>query len=102
MENTHSFKLIDGTFTPTEAGTVILDLINSKIKHHNLEILNCLETGLGNALHSQKRIQDLEEVRQRLNTLLQNAHNNGMYLKINGSIEIELAEVVLGESIQQA
>ena len=100
MENTHSFKLIDGTFTPKEASTVILDLINSKIKYHNLEILNCLETGLGSALSSQKRIQELEEVRQQLNTLLQYASHNGMHLNVQGSMEIELT--VLDEAAKQA
>ncbi|GAB3176096.1 hypothetical protein [Telluribacter humicola] len=93
MNNLHSFKLIDGDFTPNEAGTVLLDLINSKIKYHNLEVLNCHETGLSDAFHSLKRIEELEAVRQSVKELLHFASNNGMYLKVKGSIEVELVSI---------
>jgi hypothetical protein len=99
--NSQSFTLIDGDFTPSEAGTIILDLINSKIRYHNLEVLNCMETGMGDALHSRKRIQELEEVRQRLNALLRFASSNNKYLKINGTFEVELAEVPISEAVKQ-
>lgn len=93
MDNLHSFKLIDGAFTPHEAGTVLLDLINSKIKYHHLEVLKCRETGLSDASHSLKRIEELEAVRQSVKELLHYASNNGMYLKVNGSLDIVLEEV---------
>jgi hypothetical protein len=93
MENKQVLKLIDGDFVADEARSVLLDLINTKIRYHSLESLNISETGYGSVAHSQKRIQELEEVRQSLKSILDYANHNGMYLKVNGSIEIELVEV---------
>ncbi|MCP5559890.1 MAG: hypothetical protein H7A55_19235 [Verrucomicrobiaceae bacterium] len=81
-------KLIDGTFTPTEAGRVLLSLVKSKIDYHSLERLSNEERFGSDHSHSEKRIQELEELNRELKELLKTAANTNHNLKVNGWFEI--------------
>ncbi len=88
MEKLHVLKLIDGNFTPTDASKILNELITSKINYHNREMLSIRVKFDGDVTRSEKRIEQLQQVREDLNQLLAEAEENGNLLKINSTIEI--------------
>jgi len=88
MEKVHVLKLIDGNFTPTDAGKILNELITSKINYHNREMLSIRIKYDGDVSRSEGRIEQLVQVRDNLNKLLAEAEENGHLLKINSSIDI--------------
>jgi len=92
MENKHNFKLIEGEFTPSEAGKVLFTLVNSKINYHNLEAFSIKERFNGDVSHSERRIEELKSVNMSLTTIINFASEKGLHLKINSCIEITFIE----------
>jgi predicted polyphosphate/ATP-dependent NAD kinase len=90
VENVHILKLIEGKFTPEDAGKILNELIMSKINYHNREILSIKEKYNGDVSHSEKRIAELNQVRLSLKELLDSAREQGKELKISSTIEIVL------------
>jgi|GEM_PF-4770928 len=65
-----SIKLIDGTYTPTEAYDILSDMLTKKINFHNLQILRKYES---NRTESCKQHED------RIETLKMEKNNAGPY-----------------------
>lgn len=64
--NDHQIKFIDGNFSPTKAKSVLLELLNHKIKYHEVEKLsNQMHYGEDKE-HSENRIEELKEEKQQL------------------------------------
>ncbi|MDP4283676.1 MAG: hypothetical protein Q8891_04595 [Bacteroidota bacterium] len=92
MDQIHNLKLIEGQFAPLEARKVIFDLINSKINYHNLEAFSIKERFNGNISYSEKRIEELKEVRRRLEDIVNDASERGLNLEVESFIKITLIE----------
>jgi len=92
MKNEQVFKLIDGVFTPEEAGKVLTALINSKINHHNLEDFSNHIRFNNDLSHSKKRVVELNEAKEKITNLLEVAKANGLNLVLNSTIEISFNE----------
>jgi hypothetical protein len=82
------FRLIDGSFTPAEAGNVLFSLISSKIRFHNLEELRHFEQVPDQTSHSKKRIAELENFHSVLKKIIQTAEDQKKKLEITGEITI--------------
>ncbi len=102
MKNTTTIKapevdqkiqLVDGCFTVSEAVDVINALINEKINFHKLQRLSMCE-GLATAdtLYPDGRIAELAQEKQIAQTFLATARKTGAKIKINGILEISIAE----------
>lgn len=90
MEKEYQFKLIEGQFSPSEAETVLLALINSKINFHNLETFsNQIRFNTENP-NSKIRIHLLLEASEYIRALVEEASSKGMDLKIESVIQIIL------------
>ncbi len=84
-------KLIEGTFTPSEAADILISMISKKINFHKLQRLSALEQYCDdNTVHLDDRIEQLKRAEEETKALIINARNEGYQLKINGSVEIEL------------
>jgi hypothetical protein len=92
MENNHKFKLIDGKFNATEAGKILLALLNSKINYHNLQAFSIRERYSGDVSHIDKRVEELKAVCEELREVLDYADNNNIKLKIDSTINIEMIQ----------
>lgn len=92
MRKSHKLKLIDGTFTSSEAGKVLFDLISSKINYHAMQAFSIKERFGGDVSFSEKRIEDLKETRRRLEEIINRASEKGLNLKVESFIEITLIE----------
>lgn len=92
MKNEQVFKLIDGVFTPEEAGKVLTALINSKINYHNLEDFSNHIRFNNDISQSKKRVVELNEAKEKIKNLLEVAEVNGVNLVVNSTIEISFNE----------
>lgn len=92
MKKNHNFKLIDGHFSPSEAGKVVLALVSSKIKYHSMEKFSNEERFGKDAARSEKRIIALKKVKDSIKKVFDAAEKEGMNVKMNGFIEITIVE----------
>jgi hypothetical protein len=90
MEQPRKFKLIDGTFSATDARSVLTAIVSAKINFHSLKQFSETIRYGGDKSHSEQRIAELKKLHEELNRLLDEAAMHGLQVKINGSIEIEL------------
>jgi hypothetical protein len=82
------FKLIDGTFTPSEAKQVLLSMVKSKIDFHGLQLLSNRERFGRDVDHSEKRLVVLKGLESSLKELLESAAQTNQKLRVDGWIEI--------------
>lgn len=85
-----NITFIEGHFSPAEAADVLLSLLNDKIKFHTVKALNLREDEKRSECASAERIKRLREAKKRVEELVVLAHRNGMELKIDSNIEINL------------
>ena len=85
----YQFKLIQGDFSPQDAKTVLMSVINSKINFHNLNAFSEFVKNNEDCEISKRRISVLTSSLEDINKLLEESDRNGMRLKINGDITIE-------------
>ncbi len=90
METMHSFKLIDGQFTSSEARSVLFALVNSKINFHSMESFGIRERTSGDTSFHEKRIKELSQTNVDIRKMLDYAEENKFQLRIDGAIEIKL------------
>lgn len=83
------FKLIDGVFTPEEAGRVLYPLLNHKINFHSVEIFSDEIRNQISKFNSKHRIEELESDKELMHELLKQAAKEGVQLKIKSNITIE-------------
>ncbi len=91
MKAPQRFQLIDGTFTPAEAGEVLLSLVKSKIDHHSLEKYSNEERFGRDLAHSEKRLHELRKLNAALKELLALAADEKQNLRVDGWIEISFS-----------
>lgn len=85
------FNLALGNYTPDEAATVLLSLINSKINYHQLDVFRQHERGDGDGQRSKQRIEDLTTSREKVSQLLERSQKEGLRISVRGVIEITAA-----------
>lgn len=97
MENEYQFKLVEGQFSPSEAGKVLFSLINSKINYHNLEIFSNQIRFDDENPHSKIRIKTLSDAAEYVKELIKEGSLKDMELKIDGVIQIALTPKIKTE-----
>ena len=90
MKKEYQFKLVEGQFSPFEAGKVLFSLINSKVNYHNLEIFsNQIRFSKENP-HSKMRQETLLDASAYIKELIKEAAEMDMDLQIEGVIQLVL------------
>lgn len=92
MNQKSDFKLVKGTFSPEDAKEVLFKLINSKIKFHQLSAFSISERNAITEIHTQDRIEELQEVRNQLELFISEAEKLHKSVKIDGTISIQLID----------
>lgn len=87
MENEFEFELVNGNFSPEEAKTVINSLINSKINFHNLEDFSNSIRFNSDSSNSKIRIEQLNEIKTKINQLLTEANSKNLSVELNCHFE---------------
>jgi len=91
MKKTETIDLIKGTFTPSEAQELLLDLLNSKINFHNIKNWSSRERFGKPDADSEQKLKHLMESRNKVKTLISKLINEGNEEKsvtLNSTIEI--------------
>ncbi|NNT71875.1 hypothetical protein HKT18_06570 [Flavobacterium sp. IMCC34852] len=90
VQTKKEIKLIDGVFTPSEAKSILVTMIDNKINYHKLDdFSNHIRTDR-HPHHSKKRVEELLETKIQLRSWLDLVEHPS--LKIKGTITIELDE----------
>lgn len=88
-----SFNLVEGLFNVSDAKEVISNLINSKIKFHNLEILRYQEWGLDErAKSSALKIKELLETKEQILQMLNLKNDADLQVEVSGPLTIKIKE----------
>ncbi|MDQ3041426.1 MAG: hypothetical protein M3R11_03490 [Acidobacteriota bacterium] len=90
MKKTETINLVKGTFTPKEAQEILLQLLNSKIKFHNLKNWSSRERFGKPDADSEQRLKYLEESRKKVEMIISEAMDEQKTIIINSSIEINI------------
>lgn len=89
MNRQNNITLITGDFETEEARDILRNLIDFKIKFHQIKSFNSeLKIGEKDA-RSQARIIELKESMQKMLAIMEEADSNGYSLKIEAKIDIE-------------
>ncbi|QBA65125.1 hypothetical protein [Muriicola soli] len=83
-----TLKLVEGTYTPSEAADILFSLIGDKIKFHNLQMLSLQERFGIESVHSEQRIKELKAAKMEAKDLILQARDAGYTLQIEGDIKI--------------
>ncbi|MEO6902421.1 MAG: hypothetical protein ABI315_04615 [Bacteroidia bacterium] len=89
MQIEKEFNLIKGTFKPTQAIVILLELYNYKIGFHEREKFSNLERYGKDVLNSESRIVELKFERKELEQLLKTAQKGSLQLSIECIIKIK-------------
>lgn len=92
MEKKHSLKLIEGQFEPSQARSLLFDLIGYKIRYHNSEAFSIKERYNGDISYSLKRVSELKESLAKLEDILSYTVEKGLKLKVDSFIEISFVK----------
>lgn len=92
MESNQKLELINGQYTPTDAREVLLALINHKINFNNMAAFSAEERTNESVEHYRKRVKQLQELREAVINLIEEAAAGGYDLRINGSFGVTLVE----------
>lgn len=89
MNSKYNLQLIDGKFSPNEAGNVLFGLISYKINYHQKELFSNKERFGQDLSNSEKRIEELKTVHRSLKQIIDLSSEQGQPMKINCVIEIQ-------------
>jgi hypothetical protein len=86
----NQIKLIDGDYSVSEAADVLFSVISDKIRFHNIQMLSIRERFDGDTSHSEERLAELNEAKEKIAEILKVAREQGADLEIYSSIQIKL------------
>ena len=92
VQTKKEIKLIDGVFTPNEAKSLLVTMIDNKINYHKLDDFSYHIRTDRHPHHSKKRVEELLETKAQLRSWIDLIQHSS--LKIKGTVTIELDENV--------
>ena len=84
----HEFALIDNTYSPEDARTVVTSLITDKIRFLNTEMLSINERFGTDIEHMKQRVRQLEADRKRMISILSDYMNEDMEIEISCEVKM--------------
>lgn len=92
LKNLQVFSLVKGEFAAEEAQEVLMALIESKVTFHSIKNLRSFERSGKADTRSEKRIEELEKMREEMLELVKQAKETNRQLKIDSKINITFAD----------
>lgn len=92
VETKQTFKLIDGTFIPSDAKEILIGMINHKINFHSTRSFSSVVRTGNPDIDSDLRIIVLGETRNELISLLNSATSKDKKVTIRSNIEVHIEE----------
>jgi len=92
MNKAETLSIIEGNFTPDEANEILSQMINSKIKYHNLRNLSSqVRYGTDDEI-SHTRIPGLMQEMEKLQAIVSEANNTNKRVVVTSAIKIVLMD----------
>ena len=88
MKTTKEFKLINGQFNAADAGAIIRNFYNEKVRYHNRQLLYMMESKQGDQKTVESKIAELEANSIDIADYLEN--NTHGLVEVHGSIAITI------------
>ncbi|WP_378179199.1 hypothetical protein [Aquimarina sp. SS2-1] len=86
-------KLMDGTFTPSEASDILTMFIDKKINFHKLQRLSITEQDCNDDTpHLYSRMDELLKAKESIRETIMEARREGLELQIESDIHITLVK----------
>lgn len=89
MKERKEFKLIDGSFTIADAGTLLATLLDEKIRYHKLDDFSNHIRNDRDVQHSKERIAALIETKADLKAWIESVQQEVPYLIVKSTVTIE-------------
>lgn len=100
MKNqTHTFKLIDSTYSAFDAREIISTLLTDKIRFLNVQILSIRERYGHDTFDLENRVKELEADRARMVEVLTAAIKDGSIVDILSEVHVSTRESVHIDSL---
>lgn len=90
VQTKKEIKLIDGVFTPNEAKSLLVTMIDNKINYHKLDDFSFHIRTDRHPHHSKQRVEELLETKAQLRSWIDLIEHPS--LKIKGTVIIEVDE----------
>ncbi|MEY4604250.1 MAG: hypothetical protein RIT43_1542 [Bacteroidota bacterium] len=87
-----AFNLIEGEFTSDEALEILMNLINEKIRFHEVQSLTKIEMGISGLEKHKDRIEYLKKTRSRLKEIMEQASKNNCLVALNAEVTIQFGK----------
>nr|WP_294774636.1 hypothetical protein [uncultured Flavobacterium sp.] len=92
VQTKKEIKLIDGVFTPNEAKSILVTMIDNKINYHKLDDFSFHIRTNRHPHHSKQRVEELLETKAQLRSWIDLIQEHSTELKIKGTVIIEVDE----------
>jgi hypothetical protein len=93
VKTKQKIQLVDGSFTASEAGDVILALLDEKINFHKLQRISwCEGSEEADTQYPDDRIKELQEEKRIAKEFIASVRHQGKKLRIDGVLNITLEE----------
>lgn len=86
----HQITVIDGLYSPADAGDKILSVINREIEFINIKNLNALDSCLFNKTDYEEQLNQLKSAREEIKKALNEVKTADHTIQISTKIEIKL------------
>lgn len=84
-----AFNLIEGEFTSDEALEILMNLINEKIRFHEVQSLTKMEMGIPGLEKHHERIAYLKKTRTRVKDIIELSKKNKNLVMLNAEVTIK-------------
>lgn len=91
----NKFTLIEGKFNMEDGKSIVLSFFNTKIMHHNNQLLRIIEGGSGDRSVIEQKISELEQSRKAIIAMLSERDPKDQLLEIEGFIIIKKFQKML-------
>jgi hypothetical protein len=88
------FQLIDSTFTPEEANSLLASLIANKINYHKIDDFSNHIRYDRDSGHSRKRVEELQKTKEELTEFTREAKRKGVNVVVTSRVYIEYSNNV--------
>ena len=89
MDDFNVVKLITGEFKPDEAEEILFSIIEDKIRFNSTQIFSYEERGIDGAERYKKRIEELQQSKNKIADIINRSKAENQILSIESSIVIK-------------
>lgn len=88
MKSNYKYSLVKGTYASEEAREILMSLVAATIRFHSIASLSSWERKGTQDEHSEKSIEELSEMRERILKMIRDFGGENVSVEINAEIKV--------------